>query len=132
MIGLAVACTGKTLPFAGALMLSVQTDLSAPKDIASVGLSITSAQAPIKVIQQLTAAIALAASESGARVYVDDSLVGETPLAAPVVIDVGARKIRVEKDGFEPYSEVLTIGDSPRIRLVGKLEKTVTDARRPV
>jgi len=86
------------------------------------------AEALIKVIHPLTAALALEVSESGARVYVDDSLVGETPLAAPIVIDVGARKIRVEKEGFEPYREVLTIGDSPHIKIVVKLEKTVTDA----
>lgn len=47
VLGLAVACTGETLPFAGALMLSVQTDLSAPKDIAAIGLYITSDGRPI-------------------------------------------------------------------------------------
>lgn len=44
---LGIACTGKTLPFPGALMLSVQTDLSAPKDVAAVGLFITSDGRPI-------------------------------------------------------------------------------------
>lgn len=86
------------------------------------------AEALIKAIQPLTAALDLSVSESGARVYINDSLVGETPLAAPVVVDVGTCKIRVEKDGFEPYREELTIGDSPRIKLVAKLEKAMTDA----
>jgi hypothetical protein len=86
------------------------------------------AEALIKAIQPLTAALELSVSEPGARVYVDDALVGETPLAAPVVVDVGTRKIRIEKDGFEPYREALTIGDSPHIKIVAKLEKPVTDA----
>lgn len=46
-LGLAVACSGKTLPYAGGLMLSVQTDLAAPKDVAAVGLFIASDGRPI-------------------------------------------------------------------------------------
>ena len=86
------------------------------------------AEALVKFMQPLTAALDLSVSESGARVYLDDTLVGETPLPAPIVVDVGPCKIRIEKDGFEPYREALTIGDSPRIKLVAKLEKAITDA----
>ena len=86
------------------------------------------AEALVKFIQPLTAALDLSVSESGARVYVDDALVGETPLAAPLVVDVGPCKIRIEKEGFEPYREALTIGDSPRIKIVAKLQKAITDA----
>ncbi len=42
-----LACSGKTLPYAGGLMLSIQTDLSAPKDVAAVGLFITSDGRPV-------------------------------------------------------------------------------------
>lgn len=86
------------------------------------------AEALIKVSQPLTASLDLAVTESGARVFVDDNPVGETPLAAPIVVDVGPRKIRIEKAGFEPYREELVVGDSPRVKLVAKLEKAVTDA----
>ena len=47
VVGLAVACSGETLPADGALLLSIQTDLSAPKDVASIGLYITSDGRPI-------------------------------------------------------------------------------------
>ncbi len=47
VLALAVACSGKTLPYAGGLMLAVQTDLAAPKDVAAVGLYITSDGKPI-------------------------------------------------------------------------------------
>jgi hypothetical protein len=46
-VALAVACSGKTLPYAGGLMVSIQTDLAAPKDVAAVGLFITSDGRPI-------------------------------------------------------------------------------------
>jgi hypothetical protein len=41
------ACSATKLPYAGGLMLAVQTDLSAPKDVAAVGLYITSDGRPI-------------------------------------------------------------------------------------
>jgi hypothetical protein len=47
VVALGVACSGKTLPFPGGLMLAIQTDLSAPKDVAAVGLYITSDGRPI-------------------------------------------------------------------------------------
>lgn len=47
IMALGAACTGKTLPYAGGIMLAVQTDLAAPKDVASVGLFITSDGRPI-------------------------------------------------------------------------------------
>lgn len=44
---LSAACSSETKPYAGALMLSVQTDLSAPKDVSSIGLFITSDGRPV-------------------------------------------------------------------------------------
>ncbi|HVH42403.1 MAG TPA: hypothetical protein VM925_08665, partial [Labilithrix sp.] len=46
-LALGVACTGETLPYAGGVMVAVQTDLAAPKDVAAVGLYITSDGRPI-------------------------------------------------------------------------------------
>ena len=43
VLALGVACSGKTLPYAGGLMIAVQTDYSVPKDITAVGLYITAA-----------------------------------------------------------------------------------------
>jgi hypothetical protein len=42
-----VACSATKLPYAGGLMLAVQTDLAAPKDVAAVGLYITSDGRPV-------------------------------------------------------------------------------------
>jgi len=46
-LAVAVACSGETLPYAGGLMLTIQTDLSAPKDISAIGLYITSDGRPV-------------------------------------------------------------------------------------
>lgn len=88
----------------------------------------TEAETLIKAIEPLTVSLELAVSEPGAKVFVDEKLVGETPLAAPVVVDLGLRRIRVQKEGFEEYKEDLTAGDSPKVKLVAKLEKVVHEA----
>lgn len=46
-LALGVACSGEKLPYAGGLMVAVQTDYSVPKDITAVGLYITSDGRPI-------------------------------------------------------------------------------------
>lgn len=46
-VAVGVACEGKTLPYAGGLMIAVQTDYSVPKDISAVGLYISSDGRPI-------------------------------------------------------------------------------------
>lgn len=61
-------------------------------------------------------------SEEGARVYVDDALVGTTPLAKPVVVDIGVRKVRVQKDDFEELVKEIPVGGGPRITIEVTLE----------
>jgi hypothetical protein len=79
----------------------------------------------LEVIEPLTVALELSVNEPGAKVYVDDKLVGETPLEAPLTVDLGLRKLRVQKDGYEDYRDDLIVGNSAKIRLVAKLEKVV-------
>jgi hypothetical protein len=47
--------------------------------------------------------IALTVSEPGARVRIDGTLAGATPLPGPVRVAAGAHEIVVEKDGFRPF-----------------------------
>lgn len=82
----------------------------------------------LQAIEPLTVSLELTANEPGAKVYVDDKLVGETPLPGPLVVDLGTRKIRVQKDGFEDYKEALVAGDSPKVKLAATLEKVVHEA----
>jgi tetratricopeptide (TPR) repeat protein len=55
----------------------------------------------------------------GAKLFVDEELVGELPLEAPVAINAGVRRVRLEKTGFAPvFRQVkVTGGDSPRLRV---------------
>jgi hypothetical protein len=86
------------------------------------------AEALLPAIEPFTSALELSVSEPDAKVYVDDTLVGVTPLDKPIVVDIGVRKIRVAKDGFEELTKDVPIGGSPKIHLDVKLEKIVHEA----
>lgn len=75
------------------------------------------AQTLIGTIEPFTAALELTVTPSGARVTIDDQFVGETPLAKPVIVDIGVRKIAVQKDGFEPVTKELPVGGKPTVSL---------------
>lgn len=83
------------------------------------------AEALLGTIEPFTAGLELAASEPGASVYVDDVLAGTTPFAKPIVVDLGMRKIRVVKDGFEEFAKELPIGGAKIVRLEVPLKKIV-------
>src|SRR5687767_10534670 len=65
------------------------------------------AQARVKALAKKTGAVALNVNEAGAAVLVDGKPAGTTPLAGPLRLTPGARQVRVEKDGFEPFDRAL-------------------------
>jgi hypothetical protein len=56
-------------------------------------------------------------NEPGASVLVDDEVVGTTPLAKPLLIDMGLRRVRVVKKRFVTFDE--------RRQVVGGIEVTI-------
>jgi hypothetical protein len=64
-------------------------------------------------------------NQVGAEVTVDDASVGRTPLAGLVRVDLGTRKIRVEKAGFVPYQETLKVTGGGAFTLNVVLRKEV-------
>lgn len=73
----------------------------------------------IDTIQAFVSRLQLTVSEDGAAIFVDDQQVGTTPLRAPVLLDVGARKIRASKKGFKDATVVreITGGDAVALSL---------------
>jgi hypothetical protein len=61
-------------------------------------------------IEPFTASVVLHVTEPGADVVLDDERLGASPLASPVVVDLGVRRLRVTKAGFRPYAASVPIG----------------------
>ena len=81
----------------------------------------------VKVIEALTLPVTINVSEPGAQVFLDDELLGVSPLAPGAVVDIGQRKLRAEKYGFRTLVMPVQIGpahvfDMTLERLRGRLE----------
>jgi hypothetical protein len=79
-------------------------------------------------LRKLVSALELSVSEPGASVYVDQELVGRTPLA-PISVDIGRRTIRVVKHGFAEYSMTREIAGDQEVRIEIVLQKQISEAQ---
>jgi hypothetical protein len=68
-------------------------------------------------------------NEAGANVYIDDEIVGLSPLAHPVPVTIGARKLRVVKEGFVEHTETLQVAGSGNLALSVTLARDVHEGR---
>ncbi len=87
------------------------------------------AQDLISTIEPFTTKMTITVSEPGAQIFVDDELVGTSPLAAPVVLDIGERHLRIEKEGFVKYERGLVVGGSAETTTAVVLEKIVHEGK---
>lgn len=90
------------------------------------------AQDLLATVEPLTAAIRFRVSEADADVFVDDELIGRSPLEKPYVVDIGMRKIRVRKDDYKEYTQPLAVGGTPEVALDVKLEKIIHEGQLAV
>jgi hypothetical protein len=77
----------------------------------------------IKTLEPFTISLTIEATEPGADIEIDDLSVGKSPLPAPLVVDIGQRRIRARKDGFHEVLLTTSVGGSPEQTIQLKLEK---------
>jgi tetratricopeptide (TPR) repeat protein len=53
--------------------------------------------------------LTITSNVEGAEISVDDIVVGTTPLAAPVVVNAGRRKVSLVKSGYAPRSQLVDV-----------------------
>lgn len=63
----------------------------------------------LAAVKNMVGAVNLTAGEPDAAVQVDGDFAGTTPLALPLVLDLGAHTIRVTKEGFAPAEKTVEI-----------------------
>jgi hypothetical protein len=68
-----------------------------------------------------TGSLQVASSPSGAQVFVDDNLIGTTPLLLSDV-SAGSRSLRIEKSGYKIWTSSVQIKAGARFRLSANLE----------
>jgi len=83
----------------------------------------------IKTVETFVSALKLTTSEPGAEVFVDDESLGTTPLAEPLLVDVGVRRIRVVKAGYKPVALSREIVGGGEVAIDVPLEKEIHRGR---
>src|ERR1700722_14990097 len=80
------------------------------------------AQELSRAIAPCTGPTSLQVSEAGAQIWIDDVLVGESPLQGVVALDMGTRRVRVRKEGFRLFEREFPVGGSAATTIEVRLE----------
>ncbi len=62
------------------------------------------AQALLDTVKAFIAEVTFTVSPDGARILVDEAEVGTAPLSKPVRLEMGERRLKIEKEGFVAYT----------------------------
>jgi len=90
------------------------------------------ARSLLDAIESFTVRLTIVVKEPGADVFVDDERVGTSPLEAPVMVDIGQRKVTAKKVGFKDASQQVPVGGSASATVEMALEPEVHDGRLTV
>ena len=76
-----------------------------------------------KAITPFTSAATFHVSEDGAQLWVDDELLGTTPIPKPIAVDLGPRKVRAKKDGFRVFEKEIAVGGMATVTIEVAMER---------
>jgi hypothetical protein len=82
----------------------------------------------VKVMEPFTAKLRITVSEPGAELTLDGEPLGPSPVA-PVVVDMGVRKLVVRKAGFEELTREIAVGGAAELAAEVTLVKIVHQGR---
>ncbi|MGH7439374.1 MAG: PEGA domain-containing protein, partial [Polyangiaceae bacterium] len=85
------------------------------------------ASAVLHTVRSLVGAVRLTVNEPGATVTVDDAAAGTTPLAEPLLLDLGDHRIKVSKAGFKDQTVVQNIAGGSEATVSLALERQATE-----
>jgi hypothetical protein len=89
-------------------------------------------QAVLDTVRTLISAVHLTVDQAGAAVYVDDQQAGTTPLSEPLLVDLGSRRIRITKSGFQDHVIVHNFTGGSELTFNVTLEPEVREGRLSV
>ena len=78
------------------------------------------AQTVLQTLRPFVGRVTFQVSENGAAVYVDDELIGQSPLP-PQRVDMGERRLRVTKAGFDDWTSTVRVQGGEAVSVVAQL-----------
>ena len=83
----------------------------------------------LEATASFVSALRIEVNEPGAEISVDDEPVGSSPLATPILVDLGAHRIKAKKPGFREVVEARTVSGSDEVRVAFALVRDVRTGR---
>lgn len=80
-------------------------------------------EALIEAVRALVSTVHVVVDEPGATIFVDDVPAGTTPLAEPLLLDLGQRRLRIAKAGFKDHTIVQDFAGGSQTTLSVTLER---------
>jgi hypothetical protein len=80
-------------------------------------------QADLEMLASRTATLQIKTNVEDAEIVVNDSIVGRSPLAEPILLDVGEHRINLRKPGYSPRFSQITLAGRDAETLELNLEK---------
>jgi hypothetical protein len=99
------------------------------------GANVTTAEdrqeaiALLAAVRSFVAPMTIQVNEPGASVYVDDELVGQTPVQGQVMVDIGNRRLKVAKPGFRTFDDVQPVTGSQSLVVTVQLVREIHEGR---
>jgi hypothetical protein len=90
------------------------------------------AEARLQELAGRTGLLAVETAETGAAIAVDDKPMGTTPLASPLRLLAGPHRVRVTKDGFQPFDQAPNVAPGATATVQVKLEAQTTKGQLSV
>lgn len=87
------------------------------------------AQTLLETVRAFIGVVTINVDQPGARIFVDDQELGLSPLPGPVRLEMGERKLRVEKPGFTPFVAPQNIPGGAESRIEVTLQREVNEGR---
>ena len=82
-----------------------------------------------KTAESFVSKLSLVVNEPGAKIVVDGEEVGATPLGEPLLVDVGPRKVRIEKAGFVTIERTVEVAGGGTMALELAMVKEIHEGR---
>lgn len=83
----------------------------------------------LKTLRTLVGSLAVSVEEPGADIFVDDEKIGTSPLAAPMLVNAGNRRIRIAKPGFKDFVKLTPVDGAGEAAVTATLEREVHEGR---
>lgn len=84
----------------------------------------------LEMLAQRTSTLSIVVNVPGAEIFVDDVLVGQSPLSEPLLVDAGERRLSARKAGYHPRASQVTLAGRDSLSVNLTLEKQETASQR--